>query len=345
MALCHPQSDIIDTEDGFVATHPTLPTEDRSHQPLSSFPLVLTTSPVEYSGLAPGPLRFESFHGDPRDEKLIARQISRADAILVDHDVTIGETALAAARRLRVIGRLGVGVDNIDLAAAKRRSISVVHARGANASSVAEYCLGQIIGVTRKLAEAAEAGLRGQAADERLVGRELSELSIGLVGFGDVARRLTDLIEPTGARLLVHTRDSQAAAARGLETVPDLWSLARACDVVSLHLPAAHETRHLIDERFFSTARHGMVLLNTGRGSLVDESALLDALRSGRVSAAVLDVRSAGPSRRDELTADPRVVTTPHVAAMTPAARRRVVELVIADVAEVLAGRTPRFPV
>ncbi|WP_261568221.1 NAD(P)-dependent oxidoreductase [Frankia gtarii] len=279
-----------------------------------------------------------------RSEQALAKALQDADAAIVGNDTRIGAAAIGGAHRLQVIGRLGVGLDNIDLAAASEAGISVVHAPGANASSVAEYCLAQLISAVRCLPEAALAGAAGQWAAAPRLGRELSELTVGLVGFGAVSRSLAELLEGPVGTLLVYTRSPEQVRRRGLQAVSSLLELARDCDVISLHLPATPDTRLLIGEKFFTELKPGAVLLNTGRGSVIDEVALLNALETGRVASAVLDVRASEPASSDALSTHPRVVATPHVGALTLAARRRVVHTVVGDVVSVLTGRMPRFP-
>jgi D-3-phosphoglycerate dehydrogenase / 2-oxoglutarate reductase len=257
---------------------------------------------------------------------------------------------IGRARRLKVIGKHGVGVDNIAVAAAQARGIVVVNTPGANADAVAELALGLALAAARHVTAADRAIRQGSLAAAALPnGRELAGRLLGVVGLGEVGRRVADLFA-RALRMLVIAYDpafpAEAVRAAGAEPVPSLAALLEASDVVSLHLPLTAATRGLIGAAELARMRTGSILLNTARGGIVDETALAAALRQGRPAAAASDVFAVEPPPADHpLLQLPNFIATPHIGAATEEALDRVGLLVIEQVLEVLAGRPPRHPV
>ena len=248
---------------------------------------------------------------------------------------------LAAGRRLRVVARYGVGVDAVDLDAARSRHIVVTNTPGANSSSVADHALALLLAVLRGV----PAGDRRVRAGDWAVRRshELGRLTVGIVGFGrigqEVGRRLTGF----GTRLLVHdpyidpTIIERAGAAE-----LGLAEMAERCDLLTLHAPGGTT---LVDRPWLESARRGMIVVNTARADLVDESAAADALRTGILGGYAGDtLRSEGGGAGSPLLAPDladRVVITPHLGAQTVEAVDRMGSMAVADVLAVLAGREP----
>jgi D-3-phosphoglycerate dehydrogenase len=250
--------------------------------------------------------------------------------------------ALAAAPGLKIISRLGVGLDNIDLTEARARGIDVVNAPGGNAIAVAELALGLLLSVYRKI-PAMNSGIRGGAWD-RFVGSEISGKSIGLIGFGAISKNLTRRLSGFDVDIVAY--DPFADAAQAEELGVRLVSLDEAVstvDVVSVHAPHVDETHHLVNAELLASMRPGTVLLNTSRGGLVDESALVDALASGHIAGAGLDVFETEPVASDNpLLAFPNVVATTHAAADSIESYHRIGLSTAQAIVDVFSGRRPK---
>jgi phosphoglycerate dehydrogenase-like enzyme len=256
---------------------------------------------------------------DETDEAGFAAAMRDAEALLhVLKPVTAG--VIAAAPRLRLIQKIGVGVNTIDLDAARARGVAVANMPGTNSAAVAEMALALMLGVLRRTVhfDAETRAGRGWRPDLKVLDQtgEIGGRCVGLVGYGASARRLAPVLNALGARV-IHTARSPAPDAgdgyRSLETL-----LAEA-DIVSLHLPLTPETRGLIGTDALGSMKPGAILINTARGDLVDEAALARALASGRLRGAGLDVFATEPAGADNpLFALPQVLTSPHLAWLTP---------------------------
>ncbi|MEO5699125.1 MAG: hydroxyacid dehydrogenase [Casimicrobiaceae bacterium] len=268
--------------------------------------------------------------------------VADADAVIVRNRTKVDAALLAVAPRLRVVGRLGVGLDNIELPACAARNIEVIPATGANALAVAEYVIFAAMLLLRRGIGASEEMARGDWPRARLSeGRELAGKTLGIVGFGGIGARLATLaqalgVEVIGCDAMVPDTDPRWSrsnvAPRALETL-----LAQA-DIVSLHVPLDAATRHLIDASRIARMKRDAVLINTARGGVVDETALAAALREGRLAGAALDVFEQEPLRADSLLAQcPNLLLTPHIAGVTAESNVRVSSLVADKVAAALA--------
>jgi D-3-phosphoglycerate dehydrogenase len=272
----------------------------------------------------------------------------RADAIIV----RIGQVSaadVARAKRLKVIGKHGVGVDNIPLETARARGITVVSTPGANADAVAEFTLGLALAAARHIVAADHAMRRGEFAGAVPTGRELSRRRLGVAGFGQVGRRVADLFA-RALRMSVAAYDpalpAEVIRASGAIPVASLRELLAESDVLSLHLPLNKDTRGIIGARELALMPEGSILVNTARGGIVDEHALAEALQRGRPAAAAGDVFSAEPPPKDHpLLSLSNFIATPHIGAATEEALDRVGLLVVEQVLEILAGKPPRHPV
>jgi D-3-phosphoglycerate dehydrogenase len=265
-----------------------------------------------------------------------------AQALIVRNQTRVTAQLLEAAPNLRVIGRLGVGLDNIDLAATRSRGITVTAGRNANAIAVAEYVLAAMLHGTRELA-AADASVRAGSWDRvRFGGTELWGSTLGLVGVGEIGRRVAARAAAFGIRVigydpLVGPYDS-APQEQGITFLP-LDGVLEQADVLSLHVPLVPSTQNLINARTLGKMQKHALLINTSRGGIIDENALLAALNAGRPRLAVLDVRQVEPPPADDpLLSCPAVLLTPHIAGLTEQAQERTSRLVVSDVLRVLAG-------
>ena len=250
--------------------------------------------------------------------------------------------ALALAPELRIISRLGVGLDNIDLAEARSRGVDVVNAPGGNAAAVAELALGLLLSVYRQI-PAMNSGIRTGTWD-RFVGAEISGKSIGLIGFGAVSRLLARRLAGFDVDIVAYDPfgDTDEADRLGVRLV-SLEDAVSNVDVVSVHAPHVESTHHLVDAGLLASMRPGTVLLNTSRGGLVDESALTDALESGHIAGAGLDVFEVEPVRSDNpLLAFSNVIATTHAAADSLEAYHRIGLSTAQAIVDVFSGRRPQ---
>lgn len=271
-------------------------------------------------------------------------ELRNADALIVRNRTRVDATLLAAAPRLKVVGRLGVGLDNIDLAACAARRIDVIPATGANARSVAEYVIGVALLLRRQAYGASAAVAAGEWPRAALSkGRELAGSTLGVVGFGSIGRLVAELANGLGLHVIGCDAAIPPDSAWWPEqnTIPrPLDELLREADIVSLHLPLTDETRRLLDARRLSLMKRDAILINTSRGGIVDETALAASLRGGRLGGAALDVFEHEPlPAGSALAGCPGLLLTPHIAGVTRESNARVSALVAGEVAAALARR------
>jgi len=251
------------------------------------------------------------------------------------------ETIAAAGPGLRVISRHGAGVDNVDVAAATVRGIVVTRAPGANAQAVAELTIGLMIAVARSI-PASDAAMRAGGWPSQGTGRELAGLRLGLVGFGDIARRVARIASAIGM-----TTQFFDPAVTGLQddavAAPSITALLECSDMLSLHCPLTDATRGLVDAAALASLPPGAMVINTARGPLIDEAALVAALETGRVAGAGLDVFEREPlSSSHRFREMPQVVLSPHVGGSTGAARNESAWQAAESLIAFLNGRRPR---
>ena len=254
-------------------------------------------------------------------------------------------TALESADRLKVIARYGVGVDNVDLETAARKKITVTNTPHANAVSVAELTIGLLLSLARSIPEAAESVREGKWP--RLHGRVLESKVIGLIGFGAVGRAVAQRLQPWQLMLLAFDPFGDKAVAQSSDVrLVEMEELIREADFVSLHAPLLAGTRRMVDAGFLSRMKRGACLINTARGELVDQDALLSALDSGQVGGAALDVYEHEPPPVDSpLRRHPRLIATPHCGAHTDGAADGMGRQSLQDCIAVLRGENPLHPV
>jgi D-3-phosphoglycerate dehydrogenase len=281
---------------------------------------------------------------------LMAEQLTRAigsyDGLLVRSKTRVTTEAIAAAVRLRVIGRVGTGVDNIDLDAATRRGIVVVNAPYGNTVSVAEHTLAMMLALARHIPRADASVRDGRWEKQAFEGVQLRGKVLGIIGLGRVGAAVARRAVGLEMRVICHDPlvTPERAAQMGVQWVP-LEDLLRTADIVSLHLPDSHQGRALIGEPELALMKPMAYLINCARGSLVDADALCHALQSGRLAGAALDVFAQEPPPDSPLLHGDRIILTPHLAGSTAEAQRDTAVEVAQQVLDVLAERMPRYPV
>ncbi len=262
-------------------------------------------------------------------DALVVRSGTQATAALMD----------AAGPRLRVIGRAGVGVDNVDVKAATERGILVVNAPTANLLSATEHTFALLLALMRKVPAADRSLKDGRWDRKSFVGKELWGKTLGIAGFGRIGQRVALRAQAFEMKVLAYDPFLDDEAIRRHEAEPaSLDKLLAEADAVTLHVPMAEGTRNLINAERLALMKEGAVLINCARGGVVDEAALLDALENGNLAGAGLDVFAQEPMVDFTLASHPKVVATPHVGAQTKEAQLRIAEDTAKMVNQALAG-------
>jgi (S)-sulfolactate dehydrogenase len=264
-------------------------------------------------------------------------------ALVVRNRTQVRGALLEAAPRLRVVGRLGVGLDNIDVAACAARDIRICPATGANDLAVSEYVICAAMLLLRRAWLATDTVIAGKWPRMEVIGRELAGKRLGLVGFGAIARLTAHKALALGMTVAAYDPfvEPQNDAWRGIERL-ELRHLLATSDIVSLHIPLTPQTQYLIDAAAIAQMRSGSILINAARGGVLDETALIEALRSRRLGGAAIDVfesepltATAGNAWRDL----PNLLLTPHIAGITEESNARVSQVVARAVLDALGNR------
>jgi D-3-phosphoglycerate dehydrogenase len=307
-------------------------------------PIVLLYEPIHATALEALSQRAEVRMASSLDEAALLEQVQDVAGIIIRANGKISRRLMEAAPHLKVVARHGVGVEAIDRQAAAERGITVVNTPEANVESVAEQCLGMMIILAKRMRLADQAIRAGDwEARYRLIGNELLGKTLGLVGFGRIGRRLAAMCRlGLSMRLLYHdvVAYPEAEAKLGAQRV-ELDRLLRESDFVSLHTPLTAETRGLIGESALRSMKPTAFLINTARGQVVDQAALVQALQLGWIAGAGLDVYDPEPLPADHpLLRMENIVLSPHMASHTDEALLRMA-MVVNDVLAVIEGRQP----
>ncbi|NMB90202.1 MAG: hypothetical protein GYA17_17725 [Chloroflexi bacterium] len=272
--------------------------------------------------------------------------IGNYDALIVRGRTKVTAAVLEAGKSLKAVGRAGVGVDNIDLEAARARQVTVVNSPIATTIAVAELAMGLMLSVVRELPRA-DAGMKnGKWLKKELEGSELYKKTLGVIGFGRIGSATAQRAAAFGMEIIAYDPliSAEEIRKRGAEPV-SLEELYRRADVITLHLPLTKDTRGILGEGAFQQMKDGVRIICAARGGVIDEDALLAALESGKVAGAGLDVYATEPPGLTALVSHPRVVTTPHVGAQTVEAQQRAAEDIATEILAALGGETLRWKV
>jgi len=278
--------------------------------------------------------------GDIDEEALVAA-LTRTDAaaVLLRGSPPFTARVMAAAPGLRIIAKHGAGVDTVDIGAATRHGIAVMVAGGANADAVAEHTLALMLALTRQLPRFDRETRAGAWRDLNEFTRDFRARTVGIVGYGQIGERTARLVQACGAAVVVHTRSAVTLPA-GISHEPDLDRLLAQVDIVSLHCPLTEKTRGMIGAAQLARMKPGALLINTARGPVVDQAALVAALQSGHLAGAGLDTFAVEPpDTADPLFALPNVIVTPHVAAATTEAMMRMGTIAANNITSWLDGK------
>lgn len=290
---------------------------------------------------------YEIVQGNHPTAEDFAREVADCDAVLL-RTLNCSGTILEAGKNLKIVARHGVGYDNIDTAAAEALGIWVTNTPQALSDSVAEYTLAAILAAAKKIPQCSRALYAGDYFFKNShKGMDLSGKTLGIVGFGRIGRALAKKAHfGLDMNILAYSRSLRQEQVPDYVTVCSLERLLSQSDVVTLHIPGGERNRDLFGQEAFDQMKNGSILVNVARGEVVDESALLRALDSGKLSFAVLDVQKSEPPRQDDpLLRREDVLLTPHMASNTKECMARMALHAAWQIHKVLSGGTPDWPV
>lgn len=274
------------------------------------------------------------------DQQTLMQRVSAVDALIVRNRTPVTRELLNHAAQLKVIGRLGVGLDNIDLDAAKQANIQVLPATGANAVAVAEYVMSALLHLRRPMTSGFQAMVGGDWPREQFIGGEISGKTLGLIGFGQIAQIVAKRAAAFGMRIAYFDPYIDASEHDSVATaVSSLDELLALSDSVSIHVPLTEDTHRLMNSQRLALMKSGAILINTSRGGIVDERALIHHIQTGHLGGAALDVFEHEPldelkgARFDGIDA---LILTPHIAGVTHESNRRVSQVTAENVLRAL---------
>ena len=272
--------------------------------------------------------------------------IADYDAIIVRGRTKVTKDVLRKAEKLKVVGRAGVGVDNIDLAAAQARKITVVNAPTATTIAVAEHTIALMLSLVRAVPRADEGMKSGRWLKKELMGSELFGKSLGIIGMGRIGSAVGKRAKAFGMSILGYDPLLSGSVIEEQGAVPvTLEHLLANADLISVHTPLTPETKGLINSQAIGKMKHGVRIIVTARGKIVDETALLAGLESGQVAGAALDVFAEEPPGMTALVSHPRVVATPHIGAQTQEAQMRTATDIAEEVLSALQEQPLRWKI
>ena len=276
----------------------------------------------------------------------LLKTIADYDALIVRGRTKVTAAVFEAAKSLKVVGRAGVGVDNIDLTAAKAKGVTVVNSPIATSVAVAELTLALMLAIAREIPRADATMKAGQWIKKELEGVELFGKTLGVIGFGRIGAEVAKRAAAFGMSVLGYDPliPAEEIQKRGGKPIA-LADLLVQSDVISLHIPLTPETRNIIDAAAIATMKDGVRIVCAARGGVIDEAALLEGLKSGKVVAAGLDVFVAEPPGATELVMHPRVVCAPHIGAQTLEAQARAADDIASEILAALEGKQLRWKV
>jgi D-3-phosphoglycerate dehydrogenase len=321
--------------------------ENRTAMPAAARPRILVSDPVSEEGIqmlrAAGDVDVRL--GLPPAELIAA--IGEYDALVVRSETKVTRPVIEAATRLQAVGRAGVGVDNIDLDAATERGVVVVNAPEGNTIAAAEHTIALLMALARHVPQADASMRAGKWARKDYVGTEIRGKTLGIVGLGKIGSQVAR--RAVGMEMEVLAFDpfvpDERVRALGVRSV-DFDTLIASADFLTVHPPLTAATSGMIGAEQIAKMKDGVRLINVARGGIIDEDALAEAVKSGKVAGAAIDVFSAEPVPADNpLLGDPRIIITPHLGASTAEAQERVAIDVAEQIVDILAGRSPRYAV
>jgi D-3-phosphoglycerate dehydrogenase len=260
-----------------------------------------------------------AFTGSAIDEASMLAEVGRhtVRAVILRGPAAFTPKVFAAARDLKIISKHGAGIDSVDLASATAHGVAVMITNGTNAAAVAEHSLALMLALTRELPRFDRRMRGGGWKDQTYIVRDFSERTVGILGYGQIGKKTASLVAACGAKVIVHSR-TRATVPQGMEWEDDLDRMLSRVDILSLHCPLTDQTRGIINARRLALMKPDALIVNTSRGKMIDESALIAALKDGKLAGAGLDVfEKEPPDPANPLFALPNVIVTPHIASTT----------------------------
>lgn len=252
-------------------------------------------------------------------EELLA-EISGYDGLIVRSRSKVTKAVIDAGKKLKIVGRVGSGLDNIDVKACQQKKIKVVNAPDGNSQAVAEHTIGLMIALLRNYAKALSSMTAGQWLKSELSGSELAGKTVGILGYGHIGKKVGKILEAIGARVLTFERGGS------------LEAIFKTADIITVHLPLTDETRGMVSAALMNLMKPKSYLINTSRGEIIDEAALIELLKAGKIGGAALDVFTTEPLAADsELRKLDRIILTPHIGASTKEALTKASSAVVKE--------------
>lgn len=276
-----------------------------------------------------------------RDELLSL--LPKYDAVIVRNETKVDKEFLDAAKKTQIIGRLGVGLDNIDLDGAKERNIPVISARNANATSVAEYVMACMLDASRPLNEADKDVKKGNWNRKHFTGTELNGRVLGLVGMGEIAHRVAKRAKVFGMDVIGYdpfvAPFDHVVQDTGIRQIEDVNELLKEADFISIHVPLTKETKHLLNGEAFELMKREACIINSARGGIIEETDIIKAVKENKISGAYLDVLEKEPiEKNSSYTSIDEIKLSPHIAGATEEAQSRTAMLIAAEIDKVING-------
>jgi D-3-phosphoglycerate dehydrogenase len=307
---------------------------------------VLVSDPLAEEGLAIlRPVVDVDVRTDLKEDEL-CKIIGDYDALLVRSGTDVNAKVIEAGKKLKFIGRAGVGVDNIDVAAATRKGIIVANAPEGNTLAATEHTMAMMLSLARNIPQASASLKKKEWKRSKFMGNELNEKTLGIVGFGRIGRELAKRAIAMDMKVVAYdpfiTKERAAELGVAMMTMADLFTVA---DVITVHTPLIPETKHIINAKSIATMKDGVRIINCARGGIIDEKALFDAAKSGKVAGAALDVFETEPPTESPLLTLDNIIVTPHLGASTVEAQLNVAVSVAKQCIEVLKGGAAKYVV
>ena len=300
---------------------------------------VLVSDPLAEEGLAILRTQFEVDEKTDLKEDQLISIIGNYDALLVRSGTEVTAKVIEAGKNLRFIGRAGAGVDNIDMDAATRKGIIVANAPEGNTLAATEHTMAMMLSLARNIPQATASLKKKEWKRSRFMGVELNEKTRGILGLGRIGREVTKRATALGMHIVGYDPfiGKEKAAQFGVDSM-SVEELFRVSDVITVHTPLIKETRHLINAKSIATMKDGVRIINCARGGIIDEKALYDAIKSGKVAGAALDVFEEEPPFQSPLLDLEQVIVTPHLGASTVEAQTNVAVSIAKQCISVLGG-------
>jgi len=307
---------------------------------------VLVSDPLAEEGLSILRTQFEVDEKTDLKEDQLISIIGNYDALLVRSGTEVTAKVIEAGKNLRFIGRAGAGVDNIDMDAATRRGIIVANAPEGNTLAATEHTMAMMLSLARNIPQATASLKRKEWKRSKFMGVELNEKTLGILGLGRIGREVAKRATALGMHIVGYDPfiGKEKAAQFGVESM-SVEELFKVSDVITVHTPLIKETRHLINAKSITTMKDGVRIINCARGGIIDENALCDAIKSGKVAGAALDVFEEEPPLQSPLLDLDQVIVTPHLGASTVEAQTNVAVSIAKQCISVLEGGSAKYVV